>query len=253
MRRWLLFLWTDELNRAWSWLWKLGADSAQLLQWSLGWHWAMPNRPFPNNPQDKDLGVNKGQGNFSKRHLSYSPSVWVRGLNAMAAPSKRGFAAETGPRHTGWAVAQLISPPHLGACRRAWQLLSAWTDCCLQALVIVPTQMFHTAVKDRMATCIVSICICWENSSWEGAGSPVFNVHKENLPFSLHTSSEMFKYILHFTSTYDSLKRQFWDVGPRDKRVFNMFQESFPNFFSLHFTCFSPFFLALPVKTLWNP
>jgi len=39
----------------------------------------MPNNPFPNNPQDKDLGVNKGQGYFSKRHLSYSLSVPVGG------------------------------------------------------------------------------------------------------------------------------------------------------------------------------
>lgn len=72
----------------------------------------------------------------------------------------------------------------------------------------------------------------------------------KNLPFSFHTSSEMFKYFLHFANAYDSLYGQFWDVGPGDKCVFNMLQQSFPNFFSLHFTCFSPFFLTLPVKTL---
>lgn len=144
----------------WSWLRNPSADSVQLLQCSLGWHWATPSRPFPNNPQDKDLGISKGQGNFSGRRLSYSPS-WsgrVRGLNAMAAPSKRGFAAETGPRLAGWAGAPLRSPPCSGARRRAWRLLSAHTDCCLQAPVILLTQMFHTAVRDRRVTCVVSIC-----------------------------------------------------------------------------------------------
>lgn len=90
-----------------------------------------------------------------------------------------------------------------------------------------------------------------ENSSWEGTSSLVFVVPMEkNLPFSFHRSSEMFKYFLHFANAYDSLYGQFWDVGPGDKCVFNMLQQSFPNFFSLHFTCFSPFFLTLPVKTL---
>lgn len=103
-----------------------------------------------------------------------------------------------------------------------------------------------TAAKDGIVTCFVSICTCWENSSWED--SPVFVIPKENVIFGLQTLSEMFLHTFFTLQVHITIRV----VGPRDECMFNIFQQSFPNFFSLHFTCFSPLFLTLPVKTLWN-
>lgn len=160
MRMWLIFLWKNELNRAGP---GSGIPAPILFSYSNGpldgtglcqidlfqtilrtriWELAKARETFqigvfPTAP------LSEWQGERVKWH----------GCSVQEGLCSRDWREA---HWMSWGSADISSCS--GARRRAWQLLSAHTDCWLQTPVILLTQMFHTAVKDRRVTCVVSIC-----------------------------------------------------------------------------------------------